>query len=357
MYPNKSIVLFEKEIVMKSLIYYPGFEMKDEQQLKFALLYMDELQPIIPPYMPVPERVYLSETAIRVLHNTDLISPYYPDFADADYASLIACNEFDKIISHPERYSYPFTKSYNVNILKKWRNPQLQYCNLYQGKFSPVFFDYCLENGLANPFSGGISISEDLAFIYMSLLADIIAKKEEKEMFTDIQKYDSLLFNNDEDISNKNKTRLSVAKESIDCIIPERLNHISIDKIIALRNDRDFQNLRRGYVEQYERYLDLKDDNPNITLEEVIRIQSEIKKLIGSLFGITSSIVLSYKTLVDLQHGQFSIPEALATIYLDTEAVRKVTNAYRNGMPDYIHDLKTKIQAKRYVAKLKALYN
>ena len=43
MYPNKSIVLFEKEIVMKSLIYYPGFEMKDEQQLKFALLYMDEL--------------------------------------------------------------------------------------------------------------------------------------------------------------------------------------------------------------------------------------------------------------------------------------------------------------------------
>ena len=33
---------------MEELIYYPGFEVSNEDWLKFALLYLDKLNPIIP---------------------------------------------------------------------------------------------------------------------------------------------------------------------------------------------------------------------------------------------------------------------------------------------------------------------
>jgi len=33
---------------MQKLLYYPNFEMKNENFLKFALLYIDEIRPIIP---------------------------------------------------------------------------------------------------------------------------------------------------------------------------------------------------------------------------------------------------------------------------------------------------------------------
>ena len=56
-----------------------------------------------------------------------------------------------------------------------------------------MFFDFCLENGLATPFDYGILISNDLAFAYMSFLADVIAKRQELEMFTDVSKYNALL--------------------------------------------------------------------------------------------------------------------------------------------------------------------
>ena len=32
---------------MKGMIYYPGFEVKDETWLKFALLYLDRIRPIV----------------------------------------------------------------------------------------------------------------------------------------------------------------------------------------------------------------------------------------------------------------------------------------------------------------------
>ena len=33
---------------MREFIYYPGFQIKDHEWLKFALIYLDTLDPIIP---------------------------------------------------------------------------------------------------------------------------------------------------------------------------------------------------------------------------------------------------------------------------------------------------------------------
>ena len=50
---------------MKELLYYPGFEVKDETWLKFALLYLDHISPIIP-YINAPEESYLTPTFATV---------------------------------------------------------------------------------------------------------------------------------------------------------------------------------------------------------------------------------------------------------------------------------------------------
>lgn len=60
---------------MKDMIYYPGFETKDENWLKFALLYFDTLRPIIP-YTICSEKKYLSGTFQYVMGETDLIRPW-----------------------------------------------------------------------------------------------------------------------------------------------------------------------------------------------------------------------------------------------------------------------------------------
>ena len=58
---------------MKELLYYPGFEIKNETWLKFALLYLDHISPIIP-YINASEKDYLTPTFLKVKNNSDLIS-------------------------------------------------------------------------------------------------------------------------------------------------------------------------------------------------------------------------------------------------------------------------------------------
>ena len=74
---------------MKDMIYYPGFETRDENWLKFALLYFDTLRPIIP-YTSYSEKRYLSDTFQYVMREADLIKPYRPKFAEGLRASTLA---------------------------------------------------------------------------------------------------------------------------------------------------------------------------------------------------------------------------------------------------------------------------
>lgn len=59
---------------MHRLLYYPNFEIQDPNFLKFALLYIDEIRPII----PVAARRSLSDSMKNILNNTELICPYTP---------------------------------------------------------------------------------------------------------------------------------------------------------------------------------------------------------------------------------------------------------------------------------------
>ena len=61
---------------MKDLIFYPGFEFSDTTWVKFALLYINKLNPII----PTTGESYLSDSFKQILDETDLIHFHRPTF-------------------------------------------------------------------------------------------------------------------------------------------------------------------------------------------------------------------------------------------------------------------------------------
>lgn len=234
---------------MRDMIYFPGFEVKNENWLKFALLYFDTLRPIIP-YTVYSEERYLSDTFQRVMGETDLIEPYRPEYEEGSCASILACEEFEKFLSHPEIYGAYFCGSKSGAHIKKWKNRNYQDCTLFSGKYSQIFFDFCTKNKIATPCQEGIHISNDLAFVYMSLLADVISKRHEYEMITDVQKYSRYLINRDLTVSKENQNRITAAQNNIEFSLPTELNHIPLERFVQLRNDRSFNATRKAYMTQ-----------------------------------------------------------------------------------------------------------
>lgn len=60
---------------MQELIYYPGFEVRNVSWLKFALLYIETLRPII----PVSGDKHISNFYSRIINETDLIERFRPE--------------------------------------------------------------------------------------------------------------------------------------------------------------------------------------------------------------------------------------------------------------------------------------
>ena len=336
---------------MRSMIYYPGFEIENEKWLKFALLYFDELRPIIP-YMNIQENKYLSENSIQIMNETDLIRPYTPEFEEGHCASILACAEFDKYLEYPKRYSYAFGRSSNENIIDRWKNVAFQTCNLYNGKFSQEFYQYCLDNGLAQPFDDGIRMSKDLAFVYMSFLADIISKNKEIEMFTDISHYNNLLLINDKYLTASQNERYKIAKTQIEFAIPGKITQISLENIINLRNNRDFSSCRKAYIKEIENYLERREIEPDISFDEQISAKKDLIRIIEMIMGTTASLYLTCSAVSSMISGSISPFQALAAAYSDLTAAKNITE-----LPEFIRNISDKVQAKRYIGYLRKAYN
>ena len=139
------------------MLYYPGFEAQDINWLKFALLYLDELRPIIP-YIPYDQKTYLSNHTIQIMNETNFIHPYCPDYEEGITASENAIRDFDYYIRNNRFVSSIFHTSYrNSNlIISRWKTPDMHNYTLYTGKFSYAFHEYCLDENIATECEEGI---------------------------------------------------------------------------------------------------------------------------------------------------------------------------------------------------------
>ncbi len=338
---------------MKDMLYYPGFEVKNETWLKFALLYFDCLRPIIP-YTIRSEENYVSDSFLRIMHETDFISPFRPDYTEGNIASVLACNEFDLYLKNPERYGSFFGKSYASNLVEKWQTPQAQVTTLFEGKYSKIFFDYCIENRIASQCREGIKISNDFAFVYMSFLADIISKNNELDMITDSSQYSSILLENDKKTSKANQVNTSVARNCIELMIPSNLKNVPMQEIIKLRNSRGFNETRKAYTTELAAFIIAKEkEDTSYSLDKLLSYKNDfIKFFNNTLTFLASATVTAYsiKTLADGIPGNELLPMAAAT-FIDAKALADICSDF----PDFAKTIKTKHLARKYVAKISRL--
>lgn len=231
---------------MKDLIYYPNFESTDLDWLKFALLYIDKLNPIIPETGDKQR----SELYRKLMGETDLIQIHRPDFDEGYSSSLDAIDIAERIKNDPYRFDL---KLNHVNAIRIWQDKKYQAYKIYQEKFSYDWERYCIDNNFAQKTDGGLLISEQLGNIYMTVLANTIADKRGKSPITDKSTIDSLsLF-----VKTKAPTQtkeLSNAKGIIELKLPAKIRQISLDDIIKARNAKGFKKSMKAFHSELDKF-------------------------------------------------------------------------------------------------------
>ena len=232
---------------MKRLIYYPSFESTNENWLKFALLYVDQLSPIL----PVRADDKISELYNRLHNETDLLINHRPGFLEGHKASLEAIDQAENIARRPTSYAEILGQ---VNIVRHWKDVRNQDYILYEEKYSSDWTNFCLENGYGAKVEDGLKLSESLATLYLTILANKVAEEKNISPITDDTKIDML--------SSFLRPHISIANneaENAQAIIklklPAKISNISLKDIIKLRNSNGFKIDQDAFHTQLNNYL------------------------------------------------------------------------------------------------------
>ncbi len=335
------------------MLYYPGFEVKDINWLKFALLYLDDLRPIIP-MIPYARENYLDSLTLRIMDSTDLIREYCPDYKEGNIASLKAMEYFDNYLKNPKIFAGQFKFSYRRAdfLIDKWKNESQQNYVLYNGKFSNDFYYYCIDEGIAHRCDEGIKINEDLAFVYMSFLAEVISEANQMEAITDISKYNSIILNNNTLLSKAAGKELKYAVNNIELNLPNDIRKISINKFIDLRSSREFRQLRTAYTNEIKNLIEAKEQkNDGYSLEDLLSYQKEFVRFCQQSFNMLGSISLTAFGIHQIANDNLTPMALLSTtigVHRDLNAVVKAKE-----IAETFKDIHNKHLARKYVATLR----
>lgn len=338
---------------MKDMIYYPGFEVQDQSWLKFALLYFDHIRPIFPNTY-ISERKFLSDSFREVMAETDLILPYRPDYEEEQVASVLACKEFENYFRNPEIYGSFFGRPYAGKLIEKWKNPAYQNCILFEGKYSYVLYDFCCKNGIATQCNEGIRMSRDLAFVFMSILANLIATNNELEMITDSTHYSSLILSTDTGNRRRACKDIRIAENNIELAIPIGLQQIPIERIIRLRQQEEFRILRKAYIAEIDKLIEARENNNSqYSLEDLLSYKKDFIKMCEESFVMLAAVYMSIYNFTSLANGihDASVIPEIATAVIDCKAVKDSITE----IPKFVKELRTKQLARRYLARIKKL--
>lgn len=260
---------------MRKVLYYPGFSVKDPNWLKFALLYFDELHSIVPD----SAENFLPKHYCRIMNETDLIQLYQPKYGEAVKATELTIETLSKILSRPEFYKSWFSKQ---NFLASWRNKENQKHTIFREKYTEAFEEFCLSQGFGHAESSfGLKVSKELAMIYMSFLAHLIAQKHDLSEVTDQAKFDRISGitpspRNDGLFDKKEY----LAKTVVNLALPANIHEVSFEEIVKLRNNDTFRSNRKAFAKAIESYFNSLTTDPtseaflgtlNATLSDLVR--------------------------------------------------------------------------------------
>lgn len=329
---------------MHKLLYYPNFEIQDQNFLKFALLYIDEIRPII----PESARASLSNSMQDILKNTNLINPYSPNYSDGHLASIAA-------IQHLEQKEY--AEEYNIeryNTERRRNYHKTRNYTLYLDKYTSGFENYCLENSLCERCKEGILLNQTIAYAYMSILAEIISKETEMDMITDITKYSDPVLRDSIYFSRKNINKLDLIQKEIQFYVPVDMHKIPLNNFVRLRSDDKFETARKNFVAELNTVLDSYDNDSEVDLNNIVECKKEFYKLFKELFISCATVAVgvhSFGTMCKAEKGTLDFWANMGNIGISLDTLKQ--HCYE--AKEYAARIKRKRQARKYLAKLKQL--
>lgn len=325
---------------MHKLLYYPNFEIQDENFLKFALLYIDEIRPIIPHGL---ERS-LSASMQDILKYTNLINPYSPNYMDVNLASIAAIEHLEKNSSFIQYNTISQRSDYST------RNFILHF-----DKFIMEFENYCLENGLGERCNEGILLNEQTAFAYMSILAEIISKETETDMITDIAEYSDPILRRSDFTNRKTANRLDKIKKEIQFYVPVDMYKIPLYEFIKLRSDHGFEEARRRFVTELNMVLDSYDENiSEIDLNNIMECKQEIYGLLKELFiscAVAAVGVHSFGNMVTAESDSLNFWGNMGSTAISLATLKP----HYIAVKEYAKRIAGKRKARKYLARLEQL--
>lgn len=328
---------------MNNLLYYPSFTVENKTWLKFALLYFDDLSPII----PSSGDAELNKWYKKLIKDTNLITPYRPDNKEGFDATLDAIEHIDKIFKEPQKYKPIFGES---NFIERWEIEENQQFTIFNEKYNQEWETYCIQSGIGHSIDQGVNVPKDVAYLYMTILAHAISEQNGMSPITDHQSLDKFsIFARSQTKPDKNK--IDIAQAVINLSLPTNLEQIPLEKIIEHRNRTDFLTYQRAFHDELSQYLANISNSKNVkdfkeSLGNVWKdFQSEILKL-GT--GI-SSFGLGVWLLVDTPQSEFleGVQKGLAGLNLAVGSAISIKNTWENT--------RTKRFTRKYLSNLNSI--
>lgn len=325
---------------MNKLLYYPYFEIQDENFLKFALLYIDEIRPII----PESASGSLSVPMQSIIEHTDLINPYDPEYFDGLYASGEAVQYLETNFTNQE-----LDRVRMGNVRARFM------CTLYSEKYTNKFEEFCIENQLGQRCNEGITVHRDIAYIYMSMLAETISRETELDMVTDVMKYAYPTLQRPLRTQRRNMEMLNTIQTEIQFQVPADMRKIPLERFIELRADNRFEEARRSFVTELNRVLD-NGDIQNTDLRDLMECKKEIYSLIWNLLPPCGAVILSVCSFINMTTSddiRLDFWNFVGNAAIALPALRNRDNF------DLVEEFKRRVEGKRlarkYLAKLEQL--
>ncbi|QXC32537.1 MULTISPECIES: hypothetical protein [Aeromonas] len=216
---------------MKTYIYYPGMEVRDELWLKFALLYLERLAFVF----TVSEKSGLTALLETLRQQTDLLAePPEPAFfaaitpqIESQIAGLIA----------PDFVRHKVFG--NKELIDRWRTPANHDCFCPAQAGLERLHSFCLAHGFASREEGGFRMARRFANLLSMRLAREWALANEGALITDHDYLDRLLHLLESRYHNRGGQ--DCFHLEIPLQVPSHLCEISFAELIALRSRSGFR--------------------------------------------------------------------------------------------------------------------
>ncbi|MFC5707884.1 hypothetical protein [Aeromonas eucrenophila] len=216
---------------MKTYIYYPGMEVRDELWLKFALIYLERLAFVF----TVSEKSGLTALLETLRQQTDLLA----ERPDADFFAAITPqieNQIAGLIA-PDFVRHKVFG--NKELIGRWRQASNHDCFCPAQAGLERLHGYCLATGFASQDEGGIRMARRFANLLSMRLAREWALANEGALITDHDYLDRLLHLLESRYHNRGGQ--DCFHLEIPLRVPTHLSAIPFEELISLRARSGFR--------------------------------------------------------------------------------------------------------------------